>query len=70
MINPNVTPDSALEAAIAKFKTRDNRVVLRNMSGIWEKTDNGYVVQICYGNTRPPRRHGFLLAATQSLWCD
>ena len=26
------------------------------MSGIWEETDNGYVVCICYGNRRPPRR--------------
>ena len=51
MFNPNVTPDSVLEAAIAHFKTTDNRVVLRSMSGIWEETDNGYVVRICYGNT-------------------
>ena len=61
MFNPDVTPDSVLEAAIAHFKTSDNRVVLRSMSGIWEETDNGYVVRICYGNTRPPRRAWFFV---------
>ena len=63
MFNPNVTPDSVLEAAIPYFKTRDSRVVLRSMSGIWEKTDNGYVVRICYGSTRPPRCAWFLVSS-------
>ena len=63
MFIPNVTPDSVLEAAIALFKTTDNRVVLRSMSGIWEEADNGYVVRICYGNTRPPRRAWFLVSS-------
>ena len=63
MFNPNVTPDSVLEAAIAHFKTTDNRVVLRRMSGIWEETDNGYVVRICYGSRRPPRSAWFFVSS-------
>ena len=63
MFNPNVTPDSVLEAAIAHFKTMDHSVVVRSMSTIWEETDNGYVVRICYGNTRPPRRAWFFVSS-------
>ena len=61
MFNSNVTPDSVLEVAIAHFKTTDNSFVVRSMSGIWEETDNGYVVCICYGNRRPPRRAWFFV---------
>lgn len=63
MFNPNVTPDSVLEAAIAHFKTTDNGFVVRSMSGIWEETDNGYVVCTCYGNRRPPRRAWILVSS-------
>jgi hypothetical protein len=63
MFNPNVTPDSVLDAAIAHFKTMDNSFVVRSMSGIWEETDNGYVVRICYGNRRPPRRAWFFVSS-------
>ena len=63
MFNPNVTPDSVLEAAIAHFKRMDHRVVRRSMSGIWEETDKGYVVRICYGNTRPPRLAWFFVSS-------
>ena len=63
MFNPNVTSDSVLEMALAHFKTMDHSVIVRRMSGIWEETDSGYVVQICYGNTRPPRRAWFFVSS-------
>jgi hypothetical protein len=63
MFNPNVRPDSVLEAAVAHFKRTDNSFVVRSMSGIWEEIDNGYVVRICYGNTRPPRRAWFFVSS-------
>ena len=47
MFNPNVTPDSVLDAAIAHFKTMDN----------------SFVVRICYWGRRPRRRAWFFVSS-------